>query len=165
MEAAKMKEHMVVANPADFHWKPKETLPAGAMAANVYGDPTKGNYAFYSKFPAKYTVPQHWHTDDCMVAIIKGSMRIDPENAASVNIQEGGFFKLPGHMRYVAHTPKETIFLVWEQNHSTYTTRIRKTTLETSRHFSRRQNTSGSPNYQSSSSLRRDIGFSHTLAS
>ena len=113
MEVAKIREHMVVANPADFHWKPKETLPPGAKAANVYGDPTKGNYAFYGKFPAKYTVPQHWHTDDCMVAIIKGSMRIDPENAASVNIQEGGFFKLPGQMRNAAHTPKETIFPVW----------------------------------------------------
>jgi hypothetical protein len=57
MDVAKIREHMVVANPADFHWKPKETLPPGAMAANVYGDPTKGNYAFYGKFPRQVHSP------------------------------------------------------------------------------------------------------------
>jgi len=108
-----MKGQMPVANPTEFHWKPKETLPPGAFAANVHGDPQKGNYAFFGKFPAKYTVPMHWHTNDCMVVLMKGSMVIGRENTVPIEIEEGGFFTLPAGMRYTAHTPKDCIFLVW----------------------------------------------------
>jgi mannose-6-phosphate isomerase-like protein (cupin superfamily) len=104
---------MPVANTSDFHWKPKETLPPGALAANVYGDPQRGNYAFSGRFPDKYTVPLHWHTNDCMVVIMKGSMTITRENTGPVDIKEGGFFMLPARMRYTAQTPTERVFLVW----------------------------------------------------
>jgi hypothetical protein len=108
----KAKDPMPVANPSDFHWKPKETLPPGANAAVVYGDPKVGSYDFFGKFPAKYTVPMHWHSNDCMVVMMKGSMVIGRDKMADVEIKEGGFFMLPGKMRYTAHCAKECIFLV-----------------------------------------------------
>ena len=113
MKAASLKSQMPVVNPSDFHWKPKETLPPGARAATVHGDPQKGDYAFFGEFPANYTVPLHWHTNDCMVVITRGSMTIRPENAEPIDIVEGGFFMLPAKFRYVAHTQKDCIFLVW----------------------------------------------------
>ena len=103
---------MIVKNINQLDWHPKKTLPAGAMSAAVYGDPSKGHYDFYGKFPANYTVPMHWHSNDCMVEIIKGSMTIKRDGFADVSIQQSGFFTLPAQMKYIAYTPTECIFLV-----------------------------------------------------
>ena len=107
-------DSMIVKNLQNLQWQPKKTLPPGAMSAIVYGDPTKGNYDFYGKFPKNYTVPSHWHTFDCMVIILKGSMTIKKrvQNFADTTIEQGGFFTLPGKMRYVAYCSEECIFLV-----------------------------------------------------
>ena len=108
----KAKDPMPVANPSDFHWKPKETLPPGANAVVVYGDTKTGPYDFFGKFPAKYTVPMHWHTSDCMVVMMKGSMVIARDKMPDVEIKEGGFFMLPGKMKYIARCENECTFLV-----------------------------------------------------
>jgi hypothetical protein len=107
-----VKDPMVVLNPDQLNWQPKKTLPPGANAAVAYGDPSTGSYDFYGKFPAKYTVPMHWHTYDCNVVMIKGSMTIKRDNTPDKKIEQGGFFMLPGMMKYVAYCPKECIFLV-----------------------------------------------------
>lgn len=97
---------------SQLEWHPKKTLPPGAMSAIAYGDPAKGHYDFFGKFPADYTVPAHWHSFDCMVIIVKGSMTIKRDGLEDVTINEGGFFNLPAKMKYVAYTPQQCIFLV-----------------------------------------------------
>jgi len=110
--AQNQTDSMVVKNLQNLQWQPKKTLPAGAMSAVVYGEPIKGNYDFYGKFPDSYTVPKHWHTNDCMVIILKGSMTIKREKFPDATIEQGGFFTLPGKMKYIAYCAKECIFLV-----------------------------------------------------
>ncbi|MDV3278092.1 MAG: hypothetical protein LYZ69_06455 [Nitrososphaerales archaeon] len=100
-------------NPRDFHWKPKETLPPGAHSFNVFGNPPEGNYAFFGKFPAKYAVPMHWHTNDVWVAIIEGSMIIRRTGWQEVRIGRGGFFFLPRKMQYIVDCPEECVFLAY----------------------------------------------------
>ena len=97
---------------SQLEWHPKKTLPPGAMSAIAYGDPAKGHYDFYGKFPANYTVPAHWHSFDCRVIIIKGTMTIKRNGFADVTINEGDFLSLPAKMKYVAYTPQQCIFLV-----------------------------------------------------
>ncbi len=104
---------MIKASLGDIHWKPKNTLPPGASSANVYGTPAEGNYAFYGKFPKNYTVPMHWHTNDVWVVIVKGSMIIKRDGIPDSTIRQGGFFFLPGPMRYIAHCSEECIFLAY----------------------------------------------------
>ena len=103
---------MVVKNIDQLEWHPKNTLPAGAFSSVAAGDPTKGHYAFYGKFPPNYTVPAHWHSFDCSVLIVKGSMTIKRQGLEDVTIQQGGFFTLPAKMIYTAFTEDECIFLV-----------------------------------------------------
>ncbi|HMN50202.1 MAG TPA: cupin domain-containing protein [Ignavibacteriaceae bacterium] len=105
-------DNMIVKNINKLEWHPKPALPPGASSAVLYGDPSKGHYDFYGKFPAKYTVPMHWHSNDCMVTIIKGSMVIKRDGAPDVKVEQGGFFTLPAKMKYIAYTPKECIFQV-----------------------------------------------------
>ncbi|MBV8762948.1 MAG: hypothetical protein JO257_37025 [Deltaproteobacteria bacterium] len=101
-----------VANPSDFHWKPKEALPPGATGAVLRGDPTKGDYDFVAKFPAKYTVPLHSHTNECIVVMRKGAMTIGRTGEKDVTIDEGGLFVLPAKMVYTAHCTAACEFLV-----------------------------------------------------
>jgi hypothetical protein len=110
------QQHWVTRNPADFHWKLKDTLPAKpspAHAAVVWGDPPNGAYAFFGKFPAGFTVPMHWHTNEVLVVMTKNSMKITPEGGESQEITEGGFFSLPAKMKYVAQCAQECVFLAW----------------------------------------------------
>jgi hypothetical protein len=111
-QANTSKDDMIVKNLNKLEWHPKPTLPPGAESTILFGDPAKGHYDFYGKFPAKYTVPMHWHSNECNVVIIKGSMVIKRDNAPDITVEQGGFFTLPAKMKYIAYTPKDCIFLV-----------------------------------------------------
>lgn len=106
-------ESFPVVNPGQLAWKPKEALPPGARGAVVRGDPAAGPYAFFARFPAHFTVPTHWHTYDVAVVMTRGSMVIEPQGGPAVTIEEGGYFFLPGAMRYVARCAKPCTFLAW----------------------------------------------------
>ena|SRR5438105_4983343 len=102
-----------VINPSQLHWKPKDALPPGAYGAVVRGDPAQGPYAFFGRFPARFTVPMHWHTNDVAVVMTHGSMKIEPEHGPAATIEQGGYFFLPGKMRYVATCAQPCTFLAW----------------------------------------------------
>ncbi len=99
-------------NPAQLAWKPKDALPPGAHGAVVRGDPHQGPYAFFGRFPAKFTVPMHFHTNDVAVVMTEGAMVIETE-AGSQRIEPGGYFFLPAAMRYVAKCGQPCTFLAW----------------------------------------------------
>ena len=103
---------LAVMAPADLHWKPKDALPPGAYGAVLRGDPAKGDYDFVGKFPAKYTVPMHSHTNECVVVMRKGAMTIGRTGQADVTVPEGGLFVLPAKLAYTAHCEAACEFLV-----------------------------------------------------
>jgi hypothetical protein len=105
-------EPMIVAQYGALQWHPKEALPPGAFSSAVRGDPGKGAYDFIAKFPAHYTVPEHSHTNEVWVVMLKGAMTISRQGAPDVTIAESGFFSLPAKMHYVAHCEAECSFLV-----------------------------------------------------
>lgn len=111
--AALAAETFPVINPPQLAWKAKDALPPGAFGAVVRGDPHQGPYAFFGRFPAKFTVPLHFHTNDVAVVMTEGSMVIEPEQGAGQRIEQGGYFFLPGAMRYVAKCAQACTFLAW----------------------------------------------------
>ena len=109
-------QQWVVKNPTDLDWKLKETLPQTPSPAHVavaWGDPAKSAYAFFGKFPAGFTVPMHWHTNEVLAVMTKSSIVITPEGGIPREIQEGGFFSLPAKMKYTARCTQECVFLAW----------------------------------------------------
>jgi hypothetical protein len=101
-----------IINPDELQWVPKDALPPGAHGAIVRGDPHAGPYAFFGRFPANFTVPSHWHTNDVAVVMTEGSMEITT-GISSRRIEQGGYFFLPGEMRYIARCDKPCKFLAW----------------------------------------------------
>lgn len=106
---------MLVVNSTDFHWKPKDALPPGATGAVLRGDPAKGAYDFVAKFPDKFTVPMHSHTNEMTVVMLEGTMVIGRPKKPDVSIAKDGLFVLPAKMAYTAHCETACTFLVHGQ--------------------------------------------------
>jgi hypothetical protein len=99
-------------NSSDFHWKAKEALPPGAFGAVLRGDPAKTAYDFVAKFPDKFTVPMHSHTNEMVVVMLEGTMVIGRANQPDLSIAKDGLFVLPAKLAYTAHCEAACMFLV-----------------------------------------------------
>ena len=110
---AAMVVHLVflVFYGAYYRWRVRR-WPAAERVGAWCGDPAKGDYDFVGKFPASYTVPLHWHSNDCVVVMRSGAMTISRPGEADVTIAEGGLFELPAKAAYTAHCQAACEFLV-----------------------------------------------------
>ncbi len=93
---------------SDLKWGPAPpSLPPGAEAAVVDGDPTKpGPFVMRAKFPAGYRVPPHFHPTDENITVISGKFGIgmgDKADDASVKeLGPGDFVRVPKQMHHFA---------------------------------------------------------------
>jgi len=108
----------VYATPSTLKWGPgPDSLPAGAQAAVIDGDPTQaGMFVIRLKFPNGYTVPPHWHPTDENVVVLQGTMRIGMgdkvDEKTAVQLPVGSFIKLPKEMHHYAIAAGESIVQV-----------------------------------------------------
>jgi quercetin dioxygenase-like cupin family protein len=106
-------KHAVVTS-GDLKWGPAPpSLPAGAEAAVVDGDPTKpGPFVMRAKFPAGYLVPPHWHPTDENLTILSGSFAVgtgDKADEASMKtLGPGDFVHMPKQMHHYAMAKEAT---------------------------------------------------------
>src|SRR6266702_1977950 len=72
-----MDEHKLIA-PQDIKWGPAPpSVPPGAQAAVLYGDPGKeGMFAFRLKLPKDYHIAPHTHPKPEVVTVISGTARL-----------------------------------------------------------------------------------------
>src|SRR5438034_9777663 len=75
--AAMADEHAVIATQ-EVKWGPAPpSVPAGAQAAVLYGDPGKdGMFAFRLKMPKDYHIPPHTHPKPEIVTVLSGTARL-----------------------------------------------------------------------------------------
>jgi len=106
--------HTVV--PADaVQWgAAPPSLPAGAQAAVLYGDPGKaGPFVLRLKFPAGFAVPPHRHSKDEPVTVISGRLLIGAgaklDRAAATALAPAGFVYLPAGMAHFAIADADTV--------------------------------------------------------
>lgn len=97
-------------NNVDLKWGPAPpSLPAGAQAAVLSGDPTKeGMFTIRLKFPANYAVAPHHHPTPELVTVIEGSMGIGmgevADKAKAASLAVGGYVALDANMNHYAFT-------------------------------------------------------------
>lgn len=91
----------------DVKWGPAPpSVPPGAQAVVLYGDPSKdGMFAFRLKVPKDYHIPPHTHPKPEIVTVLSGTARLGMgEKADHANAQvlpAGSFFALtPGSAHY-----------------------------------------------------------------
>lgn len=112
--AAKAPAKHAPVTSGDLKWGPAPpSLPAGAEAAVVDGDPTKpGPYVMRVKFPAGYRVAPHWHPADENLTILSGSFAVgtgDKADEASMStLGPGDFVRMPKQMHHYAMAKEAT---------------------------------------------------------
>lgn len=105
----------VMADPGTLKWGPgPASLPAGAQAAVLEGDPAKpGAFTLRIKMPDGYTIAPHWHPADEHVTVIQGTFvmglgeTIDRSKGHALGA--GSFAMMPTGTRHFAWTKGETI--------------------------------------------------------
>lgn len=90
------------------------SLPAGAQAAVLYGDPAKdGLFVMRLKAPDGYNIPPHTHPGREIVTVISGTFNLghDTSNDAAkvASLPAGSFFAFDPGMTHYAYAKGETV--------------------------------------------------------
>jgi len=113
-EQAARPAHTMV-SPDQIKWTAgPPSLPAGARAAVLYGDPSKeGLFVLRLQLPKGYRIPPHTHPRPEIVTVISGAFHIGmgptANPKAATRLPPGGFFAFDPGMAHFAHVQEETV--------------------------------------------------------
>ena len=90
------------------------SLPPGAEAAVLYGDPAAdGLFVMRLKLPAGYHIPPHTHPKPELVTIISGSFKLGSGETADPDavevLEEGAVFAMPPGKAHYVFTDQEAV--------------------------------------------------------
>jgi quercetin dioxygenase-like cupin family protein len=105
----KMKKEPVLWAAEDLKWESLAGGPPGVMSATLWGDQTKGAYGGFTKFPAGFKAPLHYHTYESKIVVIKGGYTYKGKKYGP-----GSYLSIPGGDRHVSGgvEDSETIFFM-----------------------------------------------------
>lgn len=102
-------------SPQDIEWgAAPASLPAGAQAAVLYGDPGKeGLFALRLKVPKGYAISPHTHPKPEVVTVISGTFRLGMGETADASkakpLPAGSFFAMPPGMTHFAAADEDAV--------------------------------------------------------
>jgi quercetin dioxygenase-like cupin family protein len=87
-------------------------LNPGASQASIWGDPTSGAHAAFTKFVPDFKAELHTHTNDLRIVVVKGAYVYKPEAGAEIRVTPGQYLLIPGGVRHRTGSDAggETIF-------------------------------------------------------
>jgi quercetin dioxygenase-like cupin family protein len=106
--------HKVV-TPQEIKWGPAPaSIPPGAQAAVLYGDPGKeGLFALRLKLPKGYHIPPHTHPKPEVVTVVSGTFRLGMGKTADQSkaqaLPAGSFFAMTPGMEHYAFADEDTV--------------------------------------------------------
>lgn len=108
-KSAHMASQHAMADASQVKWGPgPDSLPAGAQAAVLWGDPGKaGPFTMRLKAPPGYRVGPHWHPTDELVTVVEGDFHLDMGSGGSAHAHDftaGGYALMPAKMQHAAST-------------------------------------------------------------
>jgi quercetin dioxygenase-like cupin family protein len=107
-------QHKII-SATEITWAPGPgSIPPGAQAAVLYGDPSKeGLFALRLKLPKGYTIPPHTHPKPEVVTVITGTFRLGmgdkPDKDKAQALPAGSFFALSPGMAHFAFADEDTV--------------------------------------------------------
>ncbi len=113
-EPATAPVHKIV-SAEQVSWTPgPPSLPAGAQAAVLHGDPTKeGLFVMRLKVPAGYSIAPHTHPQPEIVTVVSGAFNVGmgetADKAKAQRLPAGSFFAFDPGMAHYAHVDEETV--------------------------------------------------------
>jgi hypothetical protein len=113
--AAQTTDGHAVVVPEQIEWGPAPpSIPPGAEAAVLYGDPSKeGLFALRLKLPGGYAIAPHTHPEPEVVTVISGTFRLGMGETADQNsaqpLPAGSFFALSPDGAHYAFADGDTV--------------------------------------------------------
>ncbi|KAB2911549.1 MAG: DUF4437 domain-containing protein [Hyphomicrobiaceae bacterium] len=101
--------------PQEIKWGPAPgSIPAGAEAAVLFGDPGKDElFALRLKLPKGYHIPPHTHPKPEIVTVVSGTFRLGMGEVANKEkakaLPAGSFFALSPGMAHFAFADEDTV--------------------------------------------------------
>jgi quercetin dioxygenase-like cupin family protein len=112
--AQTMEGHKIV-SAQEIKWGPAPpSIPPGAQAAVLYGDPGKeGLFSLRLKLPKDYAIPPHTHPKPEVVTVISGTFRLGMGEKADKSkgqaLPAGSFFALSPGLAHFAFADEDTV--------------------------------------------------------
>jgi quercetin dioxygenase-like cupin family protein len=108
----KMKKAMNTVKLNDLKWEQVPDAPEGLMMATVWGNPEKGAYGAYVKFPAGFKFPLHFHTNDSKDILISGKIIVTGEDGTKFEFEPGSYADVPANWKHTTEIGPEgaTVF-------------------------------------------------------
>ena len=112
--AVAMDQHTAL-TPNEVKWGPAPpSIPKGAEAAVIFGDPSKdGLFAMRLKMPKDYHIPPHTHPKPEVVTVLSGTLRLGDGSTADRSktklLPAGGFFAMSPGMQHYVYADEETV--------------------------------------------------------
>lgn len=107
--------HHRILTPVQMKWGAgPPSLPPGARAVVLYGDPTKeGLFVMRLRFPAGYRIPAHTHPRPEILTVVSGVLHLgtgeNPATATTRALPAGSFFALEPGTVHFARTRQPTV--------------------------------------------------------
>jgi len=107
-------DHKVL-TPDEIKWGPAPpSIPKGAQAAAIYGDPSKAElFALRLKLPKGYHIPPHTHPKPEVVTILSGTLRLGQGATADQSkakpLPAGSFFAMTPGMQHYVYADEDTV--------------------------------------------------------
>lgn len=104
-----------IMTPPQIKWGPAPpSLPAGAQAAVLYGDPAKeGMFVLRLRLPKGYKIPPHTHPKPEIVTVVSGAFHVGMGTKADAKrarrLPPGSFFAFDPGMAHYAHVQEATV--------------------------------------------------------
>ena len=114
MQGAMAQEHKIIAADEVKWVSAPPSIPPGAQAAVLYGDPGKeGLFVLRLKLPKGYRLAPHTHPKPEIVTVVSGTFRFGMGETADRSkaqpLGAGSFFAMPPGMAHFAFTDVETV--------------------------------------------------------
>jgi quercetin dioxygenase-like cupin family protein len=112
--AMAMDDHTVL-TPNEVKWGPAPaSIPKGAEAAVLFGDPSKeGPFALRLKFSKGYHIPPHSHPKPEIVTVLSGTVLLGEGDAADKSktkaLPAGSFFAMSPGMKHYVYSDDEAV--------------------------------------------------------
>jgi len=106
--SAQKKMKKVLWAAEDLKWEAMQGGAPGVMTTMLWGDPN-GAHGGFTKFPAGFKAPLHYHTNDIKMVVIKGAYTYNGKKYGP-----GSYLSIPGGDKHESGgvEDSETIFLI-----------------------------------------------------
>src|SRR6201987_6256785 len=71
----------------------------GVSGPTLWGDPSQGAHATFSKFAPGYDAGMHTHTSDVWIVVVKGAYLYKDDSGAQ-RVEPGSFLRVPGGLKH-----------------------------------------------------------------